>query len=362
MSIKKRIENDKTVFDVFVKVRDQAGRQKARRKLGIKSEREALKVEMALKAELDAFRSKVLWSTWVHQCLEQCRLEYKYSTWWNYKTILDKWVNPRWSSRFLDEITPTDVHDLIFNLIEGVSYWHRRNILKLIRRMFAMAVDEGILTRNPTAKIKVKVPQAVQEVLNPVEIELLLKEAKAVKHPYFEVWTLALLTGMRSGELYALKWSDVDFVSNFIHVTKSWSSKDGFGPTKSSKNRVVPVSTESKSFLQELKLKRGHEEFVLPRIDTWTRGNQAQVLRAFCEGIGITSVKFHDLRATFITQMLMNGVALARVMAIVGHSELKTTQGYLRLCGQDLRGATEELGIKLPGDVSGKVLSLTKRC
>ena len=41
-------------------------------------------------------------------------------------------------------------------------------------------------------------------------------------------------------------------------------------------------------------------------------------------------------------------MALAKVMAIVGHSQLKTTQGYLRLCGQDVKGATDELGIQLP--------------
>lgn len=361
MSIKKRIENDQTVYDVFVKVRDKAGRQKARRKLGIKSERDAIKIEMDLKAELEAFRSKTLWSAWVQHCLEQSRLEYKYSTWFNYKCLLDKWVNPRWSSRFIDEITPADVHDLVFNLVDGVSFWHRRNILKHVRRIFGRAVDEGIIVRNPAAKIKVKVPQAVQKVLNPVEIERLLCEAKTVNHSYYEVWTLALLTGMRSGELYALKWADIDMVSNFIHVTKAWTSKDGFGPTKSAKNRVVPISSECKKFLSELKLKRGAEEFILPRIETWTRGSQANVLRTFCQGIGITSVKFHDLRATFITQMLKQGVSLARVMAIVGHSELKTTQGYLRLCGQDLAGATEELGIRLPEANPGKVLSLNQR-
>lgn len=126
MSIKERIENDQTVYDVFVKVRDKAGRQKARRKLGIKSERDAIKIEMDLKAELEAFRSKTLWSAWVQHCLEQSRLEYKYSTWFNYKCLLDKWVNPRWSSRFIDEITPADVHDLVFNLVDGVSFWHRQ--------------------------------------------------------------------------------------------------------------------------------------------------------------------------------------------------------------------------------------------
>jgi integrase len=362
MSIKKRDENGQTVYDVFVKVRDKSGRQKARRKLGLKSEREALRFEFDLKTELESHRSKILWSTWVQQCLEQCRLEYKYSTWLNYKTILDKWVNPRWSSRFIDEITTSDVHDLIFNIVDGVSYWHRRNILKLVRRIFMMAVEDGVLAKNPTLKIKVKVPQAVQKVLNPNEIEILLKEAKAINHPYSDIWTFALLTGMRSGEMYALKWSDIDLVSNFIHVTKAWTSKDGFGITKSAKNHVVPISSECRIFLAQLKLKRGNEEFILPHLESWNRGNQAQELRTFCVGIGITSVKFHDLRATFITQLLKQGVSLARVMAIVGHTELKTTQGYLRLCGHDLAGATESLGIKLPEEPTlAKVVAINSR-
>jgi site-specific recombinase XerD len=87
-----------------------------------------------------------------------------------------------------------------------------------------------------------------------------------------------------------------------------------------------------------------------------------QITRDFCKGINILPICFHDLRATFITQMLNNGVALSKVMAIVGHSSLKTTQGYLRLCGKDVEGATEELRITLP-DISkseGKVIDFRR--
>jgi len=79
-------------------------------------------------------------------------------------------------------------------------------------------------------------------------------------------------------------------------------------------------------------------------------GEQAKILREFCGEIGITSIKFHDLRATFITQMLIRGVSLAKVMKIVGHSTIKTTMRYLRLVAQDTQGATESLGIALPRD------------
>ncbi|MBX3042041.1 MAG: tyrosine-type recombinase/integrase, partial [Bdellovibrionaceae bacterium] len=86
---------------------------------------------------------------------------------------------------------------------------------------------------------------------------------------------------------------------------------------------------------------------------------QARITREFCAAIGITPVKFHDLRATFITNLLARGESLARVMAIVGHSQIKTTNGYLRKAGVDVQGATEKLGYDLPDEVVGaKVLSL----
>lgn len=60
------------------------------------------------------------------------------------------------------------------------------------------------------------------------------------------------------------------------------------------------------------------DDLVLPRLDEWTNGMQAQVTKEFCEAIGVTPIKFHDLRATFITNLLASGVPLVKVMAIVG--------------------------------------------
>lgn len=103
----------------------------------------------------------------------------------------------------------------------------------------------------------------------------------------------------------------------------------------------------------------GQSEFVLSQLPEWENGEQARITREFCQSLGITPVKFHDLRATFITNLLARGESLARVMAIVGHSQIKTTNGYLRKAGVDVQGATEKLGYDLPDEVfEGKVLSL----
>ncbi|MBK9293424.1 MAG: tyrosine-type recombinase/integrase [Oligoflexia bacterium] len=116
------------------------------------------------------------------------------------------------------------------------------------------------------------------------------------------------------------------------------------------------------SFLKELKLKSDpNYEFVLPHLGEWTHGDQAKVIKDFCTAIGVTPVKFHDLRATFITNLLARGESLARVMSIVGHSELKTTNGYLRKAGVDVQGGTDKLGYKLPNESAAKVLTLVGR-
>lgn len=362
MAISKRLLNGKTVYDVFVKGRDNTGKQVGLRRRSIANERDAKRVEFELLTELNGFKSKVTWRKWIEHFLERYRIEYRTSTYMNYKFILEKWINPVWDKRFIDEITPSEVHSIIYEHVHGVSSYTRRGIIKIVKRVFNLAIEEGILARNPAVGIRVKVPEANQSVLNKNEIHILLKEAKAVKHRFYNHWALAILTGMRSGELHCLRWTDVDFVTGFISIAKAWTRYNGEGPTKTAKNRVYPISKECRKFLQELKLQSGDCEFVLPRLWEWDQGRQGQILRDFCTGIGISPVRFHDLRATFITQMLNNGVPLSKVMAIVGHSSLKTTQGYLRLCGKDVEGATESLNVTIPEDVSddGKVLELKR--
>jgi integrase len=72
------------------------------------------------------------------------------------------------------------------------------------------------------------------------------------------------------------------------------------------------------------------------------------VTREFCKSLAITEIKFHDLRATFITNLLSRGESLVRVMAIVGHADMETTNVYLRKAGIELEGGTDKLGYKIP--------------
>ena len=355
MAIKKVTKDGKTFYEVFIKTRDKSGKQVGRRKR-CDTQREALDTEFEMKTELKKQQTKVTWRSWIECTLEKYRLEYRTSTYFNYKHVLNKWFDPVWNDRFLDEIKQSDVHKVIFEDAVKTSSATKKGILKIAKRIFNVAIEEGVIVRNPAVGIRVAVADANQAVLNRNEVEILLREARRVEHRFFPHWSFALLTGMRSGELYSLRWTDVDLVSGKINITKAWTRYNGEGPTKTAKNRICPISTKCRPFLDELKAKYTPDsEFVLPRLWEWDQGDQAKVLKSFCEEIGITPIKFHDLRATFITQMLNNGVPLSKVMAIVGHSSLKTTQGYLRLSGKDVEGATEDLGIEVPtAEVAGE--------
>lgn len=365
MAIKPYQLHGKRFFLVEVKMRNNEGTQIFRSRQGFTSIRKAEEAEFELKKLVESVvnqKPRLSWKVWLDKCLANLKKMYQPSTYYTYEKCLNRYVTPRWESKDIHSISQDDVRNLIYDeLPEGVTPHTRKATLKLVRKIFEMAVDAQEISRNPCAGLAVKAPVNDQEVLNKVEVDKFLAEAKVTNHYFYPVWVTALMTGMRSGELNALLWSDVDFDSQKIHVTKSWSSKNGVKPTKNERNRIVPISDGFLAFLRELRLKANPKQpHVLPRLEEWRRGQQAKVVREFCRRIGITPIRFHDLRATFITNMLAQGVPISKVMAIVGHSQMNTTDGYNRRAGIGLEGATNQLGYEIPTFDDSQVVSMSK--
>ncbi len=364
MAIKHYIENNQKLYEVYVHGNDPRGKRIQWRRRGIETLRKAEVTEFELKRELAKLKESKLdlrFGEWVDAALGLMKLSYRPSTLYSYETTINKWLLKPWQNVELKSITKLQVHSLLFDEMPLDTTPHtRKYVLKIIKRIFQMAVEHGHMDRNPALGIMVKVPESDKKVLTLLEVKHLLKEAKLTEHRFYPVWVIALFTGMRSGELYALKWSDVDLENKILHVGRSWSSKNGYTSTKNQKTRIVPISKELYEFLTDWKLKSQTENagFVLPHLCEWTRGDAAEVLRGFCKSIGITPIRFHDLRATFITNLLCQGESLARVMAIVGHADIDTTNVYLRLAGVELKGATEKLGFEIPKEKTAAVLRL----
>lgn len=354
MMIKAYMVNEKRFFEVYVAKRGANRKIVARRKRGIKNEREAKSIELELMLEVGIAikRGSVeTWGNWKEEVLQRVKERFKNSTYGNYSAYISNWVPEEWNSKPLDEIKPKDVFQVIDKSKSKLSQVSQLTFLKILRRVFQEAVNEGVIPFNPARGVVIKVPESNKSVLNTTEVDILLRQAKDLDHRFYPIWCFAVQTGMRSGEMYGLLWKDVDFERNQISVNKQWTRRDGIAPTKSRENRVVPISQDLRAFLLNLRQQNPHAENVLPHLAEWTHGDQAKIIREFCRMIGITEVKFHDLRATFITNMLSQGVPLAKVMSIVGHKKMDTTNVYLRLAGVDVKGATDALSYSLPEDI-----------
>lgn len=262
-----------------------------------------------------------------------------------------------WYNKSVDEITKVMIHNLIVSL-ESHSESHKKNLLKFIRRVFQFALESGFVLQNPTPFRKFKVGSKNLNVLKESEISHLLNSAKSYESEWYFHWLLALYTGMRSGELYALKWENVDFDLEQIQVKESWNSTDGFKSTKSGDERIVPMAPKLIQELKKLKLERGEANFVLPRLNKWDKGEQARELRKFLESIGLHGIRFHDLRATWATQLLSKGVQPVKVMAIGGWKDIKTMMIYIRKAGVDLKGTTDCLDFHNPSENKDNLYSL----
>lgn len=277
-----------------------------------------------------------------------------------YKTL--KHYTSEWNNLRIEEIDKSKAWRLLDNVDREVSISKRKRVRTAIDSVYAWAIlssrVKGITSPCEGFKSSKKENEKIPEILTLEEIKKLLKAAIDLKSHWYEIWALALFTGMRSGELYALQWDAIDFEGQMIQIHRNWTNKTGFGATKGRYWRSCPMGEQLITFLKELKLKTGNTKFVLPRFQSWTDGEQADRLRKFCIGVGLPSIKFHTLRACFATQLIKDGVAPAIVMKICGWKDLKTMQRYIRLAGIEVKGATNSIRILPETEVMGRVLEL----
>lgn len=118
-----------------------------------------------------------------------------------------------WWSREAASITPLDAKELFAELkASGMSLGHLSKIKVVINRIFNFGIENRLIHGNDRSHVyRMKLGKDSEkkpEILTLAEIRKLLQEARQLDHPWYPVWALAILTGMRSGELYALAWAD----------------------------------------------------------------------------------------------------------------------------------------------------------
>lgn len=341
---------------------------------GIKTKTEAQRIEKNLIKELalkvahsegHGFTWRMVvdkWASFVESpyCMDR---KYNPSTIKDYVSMMRTWTKD-WLDIPASVLSRGDGREVLDQvLLSGRTKAFQKRLKNTINMIFNWGIETKIIrgvNNSPVFGVKITLKEDKKpEILKLDEIRLLLREAREQQHPWYSVWAVALLTGMRSGELFALKWSDVDFEKGLITVQRSYNKRTKeFKSTKAGYWRTVPISSELDILLRDL---RAGDEFVLPRIDAWTQGQQAKVLKSFCREISIPEVKFHTLRACFATQLISDGVEPIKVMKVCGWQDLKTMARYLRLSGVEEKGVTDGLSF-LPSNTDNYLSINTVVC
>ena len=147
---------------------------------------------------------------------------------------------------------------------------------------------------------------------------------------------LALATGLRRGELFNLRWEDIDFAGSSLAVRG--------GGAKSGQTRHVPLNSEAVNVLRRWQAQTGATGgLVFPGRD----GRRLDNIRSAWEGVietaKIEAFRFHDLRHTFASRLVMAGVDLNTVRELLGHSDYKMTLRYAHLAPEHKAAAVAKL-------------------
>mgnify|MGYP000615823082 CR=1 FL=1 len=332
------------------------------RRKGFKSKSEARRAEAKIIIDVeDKIRKTILpsWSKLVYDFKDHMiekGLMLKTSN--TYFLCLKAHTFEDWSGRLIDTITTNEIRLLINVKVGHKSPSHQKNLLKFIRGAFQYALEMGYINRNPSPVMKFKIGNKIKKVLTQEQVKLFLNKAKEYESEWYPHWCMALYTGMRNGELYALTWDKVNLEDRLITVDTAWNRTDGFKDTKSGDDRIVEIAPNLLFILKELQLKKLDIGFVLPRLKAWDKGIQAKELKKFLASLELPEIRFHDLRASWATIMLSKGVPPLKVMIMGGWSDLKTLQIYVRKSGVNLKGITNSLTLHSPRLTSTKVIKL----
>ena len=206
----------------------------------------------------------------------------------------------------------------------GLSAKTVRNIHQIISSALKLAVEQRLIAHNPADGCALpKVERKEMQTLPIEQLTSFLREAK--DSGVFALYYIDLTTGLRRGELLGLKWLDIDLEKGDLRVQRQIGRIDGKiieMPLKT-KNayRTLPLSADAISVLKIQKCKVGNSEWVFPSPTggPMSPDSVLHMLQRVLKRAGLPRIRFHDLRHTFATMALQNGVDVKTVSSMLGH-------------------------------------------
>lgn len=283
-------------------------------------------VLLAAEEEANRWTLTRLWSEYKSQKPDLKGLAQDESRW-------RRFIEPSLGDTEPGDLQPLDLDRLRLKLLKEYSPQHVKHTLALIRRLIRFGASKGLCDL-PSFQITMpKVDNQKTEFLSGEQLERLLDAADKDPHPHAGTMIkLVLFTGMRKGELFCLRWKDIDLERGLLRIMNP----------KSGKSATIPLSDKATALLKAHRREPG-SDYVFPGRD----GKQRCEIRRPIDRIREASKlpkdfrPFHGLRHHFASSLANAGVDIHVIQKLLNHSDHSTTLRYSHLKDATLRQATE---------------------
>lgn len=276
--------------------------------------------------------------------LESTKSQTKESTFNKYQNMLTNYILPLYGEQTLDRITYDFIESCCNSQLvsggkkgEGLSSKTVSDELSIIRSILKFAIKKGLYVPCDGSSIQIKRSAKSMRVLNKTEQAQLCKYLLSEPEPCNIGILVCLFTGLRVGEICALRWEDISFSEQTIHVHQTLQRIQNKSsdvpktkivvttPKSSCSTRTIPIPDELISILAEYKktsvgyiLTNNEHTFVEPR----TMQNK---FKKALKMSGIESANFHSTRHTFATRCIELGFDVKSLSEILGHATVNIT-------------------------------------
>ena len=303
---------------------------------------------------------------WLELWLEEyAKLKVRPSTYKTYQGFIKHHVKPNIGSIPLLKLTTMDLQKMYKKLLEsgrvdrteakdkpkGLSNKTVRNIHQMVSSALRFAMEQKLILENPATRCALpKVERKEMKTLPVEQLNAFFDEAK--RSGVFELYYIDLLTGLRRGELLGLKWDDIDFKNGILHVRRQVMRQEGKmveAPLKtknSYRSIAIPADAVEVLKMQRDKIGSGSEYvFPSPTGGPMSSDSVLHMLQRVLKRAGLERIRFHDLRHTFATLALQNGVDVKTVSGMLGHySAGFTLDTYAHVTTAAQRNAANTMG------------------
>jgi integrase len=268
------------------------------------------------------------------------------------RSALKNHILPAFGHLRLDEITFTHVNEwrqrLLKPLEDPVTGQPIRKpldpvsvdrLLGTFHAFLGFAVANDVIARLPKKWPKVTVPKKLPVFLSFEQADRLIAAPQPPSPKPWSAWkwrvmhamlVVAIRTGLRHGELVALRWNNVHLDKGVLWVRESISRRGNRKEPKGKKDRMIPLTNDAIRALRSVRQDRWESVFTIDG-SLLQPHETADALRLMCRSAKMMPIGWHKLRHTFASHLVMRGVNLPTVMKYMGHVNIRDTLRYSHL-------------------------------